>query len=556
MCAAVPRTPRFPRLLRLAAVAAGLTLLAGCAANEAPPNVTVQQGGTLAVEVPDSANDAGRAVSVALDADGNPSVAYLMLVAKLTKGALPPPVIAGQPQPPAVMLATLNRGVWSRQSVTPQSTAPAQGKATGISFKDGTAGPPVETGLVVDAQGKHHVAWSASDGVYYDTDATGSFGDPQKIAPGQTFGAALALAPDGSPWVSYYSGTNVQVAHQAGSGWTVQTAASNGGPSGGPAVVTAIGVASDGTVIVAYGADGSTAVARQSASSGGSGSSGSAGSSGSGIGAWSAESVPGQGGYGVSMALDGDGNPHLAYYDRSGGVHHATSSGSGPWTVDQIGPAPSSASGPDATWGTGIAVDQRGDRFVTWTDPAGRRIMLAIDRGGSSNPQPVPNSQGGATPSIAVSQDGRRMVLAWYDTVNGDLKVGLPPSGGLALAFSPSPPAATSGPSPAPSAGCKPSGTTVNVAAKNIAFDTNCLAAPAGKAFTISFDNQDSGVPHNVEVFTDSSGTQRLAGAKDAADIAVGPDKVTYDSGPLKAGTYFFRCDVHPTQMTGTFVVA
>jgi len=24
----------------------------------------------------------------------------------------------------------------------------------------------------------------------------------------------------------------------------------------------------------------------------------------------------------------------------------------------------------------------------------------------------------------------------------------------------------------------------------------------------------------------------------------------------LDAGTYFFRCDVHPTTMTGTFVVA
>ena len=35
-----------------------------------------------------------------------------------------------------------------------------------------------------------------------------------------------------------------------------------------------------------------------------------------------------------------------------------------------------------------------------------------------------------------------------------------------------------------------------------------------------------------------------------------GPDEQTYQVDPLQAGDFFFRCDVHPTQMTGTFVVA
>ena len=30
---------------------------------------------------------------------------------------------------------------------------------------------------------------------------------------------------------------------------------------------------------------------------------------------------------------------------------------------------------------------------------------------------------------------------------------------------------------------------------------------------------------------------------------------MTYDVPALEPGTYFFRCDVHPGQMTGTFVV-
>jgi len=64
-------------------------------------------------------------------------------------------------------------------------------------------------------------------------------------------------------------------------------------------------------------------------------------------------------------------------------------------------------------------------------------------------------------------------------------------------------------------------------------------------------------LPHNVEVYSASptSGGTRLAGAKDASDVITGPAKTTYDVQPLKAGTYFFQCDIHPQQMNGTFVV-
>jgi plastocyanin len=101
-------------------------------------------------------------------------------------------------------------------------------------------------------------------------------------------------------------------------------------------------------------------------------------------------------------------------------------------------------------------------------------------------------------------------------------------------------------------ASCSPSGTSLQVSAQNVAFDKKCLAAPANKAFTITFDNKDSGVPHNVDIFTNSSATKSLfKGA-----IVTGPKTTTYHVPALPAGTYFFRCDIHPTQMTGTFVVS
>ncbi|MGZ5319769.1 MAG: multicopper oxidase domain-containing protein [Actinomycetota bacterium] len=113
-------------------------------------------------------------------------------------------------------------------------------------------------------------------------------------------------------------------------------------------------------------------------------------------------------------------------------------------------------------------------------------------------------------------------------------------------------PSASSAPSSPASAACAPDGTNLQVVALNSVFDATCLAAPAGKPFTIAFDNQDPGVPHNVAIYTDDSATESLF----VGELVTGPKKVTYEVGPLDPGTYFFRCDVHPTTMTGTFVIA
>lgn len=73
----------------------------------------------------------------------------------------------------------------------------------------------------------------------------------------------------------------------------------------------------------------------------------------------------------------------------------------------------------------------------------------------------------------------------------------------------------------------------------------------AGSPFKVVFNNMDSGVPHNFSIYTDETATQALF----TGDLVTGPDTTTYAVGALDAGTYFFRCDVHPTTMTGTFVV-
>lgn len=101
-------------------------------------------------------------------------------------------------------------------------------------------------------------------------------------------------------------------------------------------------------------------------------------------------------------------------------------------------------------------------------------------------------------------------------------------------------------PTPAPSGGA--TGTVVELSAVQIAFSTNALQAPAGKAFTIHFQNNDPNVPHNVEI-KDASGGVAFKG-----DTINGVKDINYDVPALKAGSYTFLCTVH-TNMTGILTV-
>ena len=98
---------------------------------------------------------------------------------------------------------------------------------------------------------------------------------------------------------------------------------------------------------------------------------------------------------------------------------------------------------------------------------------------------------------------------------------------------------------------CEPKGTALSVTSLNIVFDTGCLAAPADTPFTIAFDNQDPGIPHNVSIATSADWADVLF----TGELVTGVVKVTYEVPALPAGTYVFRCDVHPTSMIGQFIV-
>lgn len=127
--------------------------------------------------------------------------------------------------------------------------------------------------------------------------------------------------------------------------------------------------------------------------------------------------------------------------------------------------------------------------------------------------------------------------------MTGTLNVGPPAPGG----GSPPPGGPATGGTPPPA----PAGETLSVVAKNVKFDQSTLDAKAGSV-AIEFDNQDNGVSHNFHLYKGNDATGESVGN---TEIAAGPDKQTLTVN-LTPGSYYYDCEVHPTQMTGKMQVS
>ena len=107
--------------------------------------------------------------------------------------------------------------------------------------------------------------------------------------------------------------------------------------------------------------------------------------------------------------------------------------------------------------------------------------------------------------------------------------------------------AACSGADAAPPASAAPD--ALKISSNNLKFSTDTLEATAGKAFQIVYENQEA-APHNVAIYKDETAKEKIL----VEDPFSGPKTVVYEVPALDAGTYFFRCDVHP-DMKGSLVV-
>jgi plastocyanin len=127
-----------------------------------------------------------------------------------------------------------------------------------------------------------------------------------------------------------------------------------------------------------------------------------------------------------------------------------------------------------------------------------------------------------------------------HPTMNGTVEVKA--SGG-----GPPPPTATPGTGGGGGGG---TATPSTITAQGLQFSTDRIALPPDTPSTIHFENKDAGVSHDIAIYTDSSlGTNLFRG-----QIITGPASIDYSIPPLKPGTYYFHCDVHPT-MHGSVTV-
>ncbi|CAN5145366.1 hypothetical protein BH20ACT24_BH20ACT24_13050 [soil metagenome] len=96
-----------------------------------------------------------------------------------------------------------------------------------------------------------------------------------------------------------------------------------------------------------------------------------------------------------------------------------------------------------------------------------------------------------------------------------------------------------------------PGPTAITLTAEGTAFDTTELSLPGGTEVALTLDNRDDAVQHNFSMYTDETGSEALF----SGEIITGPSAVTYTFDSPQPGEYYFRCDVHPTQMEGTVTV-
>jgi hypothetical protein len=101
---------------------------------------------------------------------------------------------------------------------------------------------------------------------------------------------------------------------------------------------------------------------------------------------------------------------------------------------------------------------------------------------------------------------------------------------------------------------CEPS-RTLELRAEGLSFGTRCLAVRADRGVTGTLEGLDL-EPHNFALYLEEPGpNQQELSAPNLlvrSETTFPGEEAVIEIPRLREGAYFFRCDFHPAQMTGT----
>jgi plastocyanin len=539
------------RCIGLACILAVLT--SACGGAIPAPQVQTPEGRRFIPLVPDSIDNVGLAPSVAVDAQGLPVISYFGFPAELDEGEIPIARPVGSPflttedgdDAGAVLLASVTPDqIWTRGAIAQPRETPG---GVPVPFEP-AAEPSLASLTPEDAAGTDiaiagtdvHAAWTTDVGVFYGLGPT-----PFEIEPvEETQGVgAPSVVVDGAgvPIVAYTVAgpqPEVRVAERAEESWTITPVARLTRCTEGCSPPTQVAlVGEEPLVVVTDPVSGDVIAAHPEGD------------------AWTTEVVATGATGGASLATTGD-TASIAVSTTSG-VSLATGR-FGSWSVEDVAPSAEAGGDPAAPDGptpptTSVAIDSQGTTWVAWQDPGG--IHLASSGEGGFEEVELPDMSGGLHPSLAVTEDGSSVYLAWYDSTEGDLRLGT--YGEIEDLLIAAPPPLPSV-APPPSSACGEDGQIVlDIVAQGTAFDPTCLVAPAEEDFTINFDNQDPAATvgeHNIAIAVDEASV--LEDPIFDGELVAGPDTVEYAVPAMEEGSYFFHCDVHPSMAGALTVVA